>query len=244
MELLLDNLKNAIIKGKHGRIKEIALPDRKLLISIAVTVSLSILVGRSAFLNSMEAVAIALITVLVSGSKANIYALPFILAGMFGAIGTGYGYPGVIAALVICAFALLLPPVRKFPLQLKALMAGTLLVCIKVLYYLWAGLLFLYDIKTIALDLLILFGAIFIFYSFFSLIENKGENDDSHVEPIPVLSVVVLFSVGGLGIPDMGQVSILHVVAFLIALITGYGMGPGAGGLAGIVWIPGDSYEL
>ncbi|GAB1477402.1 hypothetical protein MASR2M70_22400 [Bacillota bacterium] len=234
MELLLDNLRNAIFKGKHGKIKDFALPDKRLLISIAITVIFSVLAGRSAYLNSMEAVSLALITVLVSESKAHIYALPFICLGMLGA-GIGYDYAGDITALIICGFALLLPPVRRFPLALKALMAGAILVCIKALYYLGTGLLFLYDSSAIAMDLLILFGAVYVLNSQIYIIEAGPEADKCSIDPITIMSVVILFLVGGLGIPTIGQISVLNVFAFLIVLTTGYCMGSGAGGLAGIV---------
>ncbi|HZK01460.1 MAG TPA: SpoIIE family protein phosphatase, partial [Anaerovoracaceae bacterium] len=235
MELLLDNLRNALFKGKHGKIKEIALPHRELLIGIAVTLSISVLVGRSSLYHSIEAVSIALVTVLMMRSKANIYALPFICFGMLSAIRTSYDYLGDIAALMLCTIIFLLPLTRKFPLTLRALIAGTSMICVKVAFYLWSGFLFLYDGKTMALDLLILFGSIYIFHVFFMIVEKGLQSNKNPIETIIVLSAVILMAIGGLGIPGIGPVSLLHITAFIIALTIGYGMGPGAGGISGIV---------
>jgi len=92
VELLLDNLKNAFLKGKHGKIKDIALPDKHFLIRIAVSLSLAFLLGRTALCYPVKPVSIALITVLLMGSKANIYAFPFLCIGMLSAAGTSYDY--------------------------------------------------------------------------------------------------------------------------------------------------------
>ena len=128
MELLLDNLRNAFFKGKHGKTRDIALPDKHLLIQVVATLSVAVLVGRAAFAYSIESVAIALITVLLMRSKANIYTLPFILIGMLSVRGTSYAYLGDLAAFFVCAVLFLLPVVRKFPLTLRALAASAAIV--------------------------------------------------------------------------------------------------------------------
>jgi stage II sporulation protein E len=235
VELLLDNLRNAFFKGKHGKVKDITLPDKRFLIRMAVTLSLSFLAGRAGFGYSIEPVAIALITVLLLRSKANIYTLPFICIGMLSTSGTSYAYLGDIAAFLICAVLFLLPGIRKFPLVLRGLVAAAAMVSVKVLYYLWAGLLFLYDGMAMALDLLILLAFIYVFWMFFHILEKGIDTGRNPLEAVMVFSITVLLSVGGLGIMQISSISVLHIVAFLIALAVGYGMGPAEGGLVGIL---------
>ncbi len=235
MELLLDNLRNALFKGKHGKVREIALPDKQFLIRAVVTLGLSFLVGRAALCYSIEPISIALVTVLLAQSRANVYALPFICMGMLSAIGTSFDYPGDLAVLLICTVLFLLPGIRKLPLTLRALISAALMVSLKVLYYLWAGLLFLYDGMTLALDLLVLMSFVYVFWIFFNMLEKGITNNRNSLEAVMVLAVVVLLSVGGLGILEAGPVSPLHIMAFLLVLTAGYGMGPAEGGLSGIL---------
>ena len=235
MELLLDNLKNAFLKGKHGKIKDIALPDKHFLIRIAVSLSLAFLLGRTALCYPVKPVSIALITVLLMGSKANIYAFPFLCIGMLSAAGTSYDYLGDLAALLICVIAFLLPGVRKFPTALRSLVAAAIMVCVKVVYYIWAGLLFIYDGMSMALDLLILFALIYVFKEFFRILDKGIGSDRNPLETLIVLSVMILLTAGGFGVIQAGPVSLLGVVAFFITLTAGYGVGPAGGGLVGIV---------
>ena len=235
MELLLDNLRNAFFKGKHGKTRDVALPDKHLLVQVVATLSVALLAGRAAFAYSIEPVAIALITVLLMRSKANIYTLPFILIGMLSVRGTSYAYLGDLAAFFVCAVLFLLPVIRKFPLALRALAASAVMVSVKVLYYLWAGLLFLYDGMTMAVDLLILLAFIYVFWLFFHVLSKGIGAGRNSLETVMVFSIIVLLSVGGLAVMQISSVSVLHVMAFLIALAIGYGMGPAEGGLVGII---------
>ncbi|MGI6734266.1 MAG: SpoIIE family protein phosphatase [Anaerovoracaceae bacterium] len=235
MELLLDNLRNALFKGKHGKVKDITLPDKRFLIRVTVTLSVAFLVGRASFGYSIEPVAIALVTVLLMRSKANIYTLPFICIGMLSAKGANYAYLGDMAVFLLCAILFLLPGIRKFPLILRALVASATMVSVKVLYYLWAGLLFLYDGMTMAVDLLILLAFIYIFWLFFRILDKGIDADRNPLETVMVFSIVALLSVGGTAIMEIRSVSVLHIAAFLIALVVGYGMGPSEGGLVGII---------
>ncbi len=234
MELLLDNLRNALLKGKHGKVKEISLLDKKFLLAIAVTLSLSFLVGRSSLSHSVEASSVALLTVLLARSKANIYALPFLCFGMLSALRISYDFLGSFIAVFACAFAFLLPFTRKFPLTLRTLMAGALMIIVKVAYYMGIGYLFLYDSKAIAIDLLVLFGATYVFHEFFNLTGKGIESGRSPVETVIIMSAVAMLAIGGLGIQQAGPISIFHAAAFLITLIAGYGMGPGSGAIAGM----------
>ncbi len=234
MELLLDNLRNAFMKGKHGRARDIILPDKQFLLRVAVTLSFSFLVGRSALCYSMEPISIGLVVALLMRSKANIYTLPFVFIGMLSAIGTSYDYLGDMAALLFCSILLLLPGMRKLPTVVNALSAAAAMVSIKVLYYMWAGLLFLYNGMAVALDLLILLIFIYISRVFIRMLEKGIDTSKNPVEAVMVLSVIILLSVGGVGITQIGPVSTLHITAFLVTLLAGYGMGPAEGGLVGI----------
>ena len=46
----MDNLRNAFFKGKHGKTRDIALPDKHLLIQVVATLSVAVLAGRAALL--------------------------------------------------------------------------------------------------------------------------------------------------------------------------------------------------
>ncbi len=235
MELLLDNLRSVFFKGKHGKAKQIILVDKQFVIRVAVTLSLSLIIGRAALGNSIEPVSLAFITVLLVRGKANIYALPFIGIGMLSVIKSSYNYTGDLSALLICSVAFLLPGVRKFPLSLKTLIAGALMICSKVAYYLWSGSLYLYNGGNMAMDLLLLFASVYIFWVFFRLLDQGAETCSNPLEAVMATVAIILIASGNLAFIHVGPVSVLHVIAFLITLTVGYCMGAAEGGLAGIL---------
>ena len=109
VELLLDNLRNAIYKRKQSGEKTSIIPDTRLLILIALIGSLSFLMGRVALCYSLIPCPIALMTVLMSRGKAHIYALPLVILGMFSALKTGLDYPGDMIALFLCTIVFFFP---------------------------------------------------------------------------------------------------------------------------------------
>lgn len=234
MELLLDNLKNALFKGKH-RTKAAVIPEKRLLIRIAVIGGLSLLIGRAALCYSLEPCAIALITVLMAKSKANIYALPLICFGMVTAFGTGYDYFGDMIAIVCNTVVFFILGTKKLTLIIRALIAGFIMVLTKIAYYLFAGLFFLFDGLTVAIEVIVLFIFIYVFYEFFSMLENRKTSESKPIEIISVYAAVIMVSAAGLGVIDLGPVSHLHIIALLLTLIIGNNMGPAEGALTGIL---------
>ena len=234
MELLLDNLKNALFKGKEGA-KTLEIPEKKLLVKIAVTAGLSMLIGRAALCYSLEPCIIALITVLLFRSKANIYAVPLIGFGMVSAFGTGYDYLGDAIALGCCTLIYFIIGTKKLSLMFRALLSAFIMVSAKIGYYLWAGLFFLYDGLTIALEITILFIMIYAFYYFFRLLDKGVQPENKPIEIVSVLSVITMTAAAGLGIINLGPVSHLHLAALLLTLVFGNNIGPSEGAMTGIL---------
>ena len=235
MELLLDNLRNAIYKRKQSGEKTSIIPDTRLLILIALIGSLSFLMGRVALCYSLIPCPIALMTVLMSRGKAHIYALPLVILGMFSALKTGLDYPGDMIALFLCTIVFFFPVTRKLSLIYRALITGGLMVSVKTAYYLWTGLFFLYDSLTVALELLILFTFIYVFYSFFNIVDKGFTDETKPVEAIAVFSTMGMILIAGIGISSIGPISLIHLAALFLTLLVGNSIGSMEGALVGIL---------
>jgi stage II sporulation protein E len=235
MELLLDNLKNAFIKGKHARIKVAEIPDKRLLIQIAVIGGLSFLIGRVALYYSLEPAAIAFMTALMAKSKANLYALPLVVIGMISSFGTSYNYLGQLAALILCTLLFFFLGTKRLSMIHRALISAGILVLTKTIYYLLSGLFFLYDGATAAMEIALLFVLIYTFWSFLTLLEQGLNNTRNPVETLAVLSTMAMIAVAGTGTYQIGPVSILHLVSLLLTLWIGNHLGPAEGGMIGIL---------
>jgi len=235
LELLLDNLKNVFTKKKHGATKTSEISDKKLLIRMSVTGVLSILVGRVALLFSMEPCALAFMTVLMARSKANLYALPIVYIGMISAYGASYGYLPDLISLIICTIVFLILGTKKITLMHRALIAGGIMVGVKTAYYLWSGLFFLYDGQTVAVELLVLFLFIYVFYTFLNLIDKGITKDSRPVETLAVVTIVVMVCTASISLFQFIPISLLHFMALFLTLLLGYSIGPSEGAMIGII---------
>jgi hypothetical protein len=234
VELLLDNLKNVLFKGKHAKSGLEVIPDKSLILRIIVVGCISLLMGRAALCYSLEPCALALMTALMTRSKANIYALPMICLGIISASWTSFHYFGDVFTLILCSLIYLVIGTKKLNLIFRALISAVTMVSVKTIYYLWTGLFFLYDSLTAALDILILFTFIYVFWKFFRLIE-KGIQKESAVEILAIVSVIIMVATSGIGVVQLGPVSLLHIVALFITLLIGHNIGPSEGALVGII---------
>jgi stage II sporulation protein E len=237
VELLLDNLRNALLKGKPSKGKIAAVSDRKLIVQIAFIGGLSLLFGRVPLCCfSLSPCAVAWMTVLMGRGRIHVYALPFVLVGTATAFRAGAIYSAEMAALIGCTVFFLLPKARKMDLVFRALISGLILVSFKTAYFLWSGLFYLYDVLAVAMDLLLLYVLIYVLNSFVSfLYQSPDAKEKKACEVLAVLSIVTMLSVSGLGVSYIGPVSLLNLAALILTLLFGYSTGLLEGGLAGMV---------
>lgn len=235
MELLLDNLKNAILRGKHAKAKALDIPDKRLLIRIAILGGLSFLVGRVALCYSLEPIAVAYMTALLARSKANLYTMPLVVLGLVSSVGKSYQYLEPLIALGLCTFLFFLLGTKRLSMIHRALLATGTYVGTKVVYYLLSGLLFLYDGATVALEVGLLFAFLYVFWSFFGRLEEGFQTKGDPMETLTVLSIVIMVTISGIGAYAIGPVYLLHLAAFLLALVMGHQLGPATGGMIGLL---------
>lgn len=236
MELLLDNLRNAILKGKQSNGKIVDVSDTKLIVRIILIGVLSVLFGRAPLCFSLSPCAIAWMTVLMGRGRMHIYALPFVLLGMSSALKVGVIYPAEMVALIACTIFFLIPKAGKMELMYKAVISGLILVSFKTIYFLWSGLFYLYDVLAVAMDLMLLYVLIYVLNSFISFFyQNPDAKEQKACEVLSVLSIVAMLSVSGLGMSYIGSVSLLNLTALFLTLTLSYSTGPLEGGLTGLV---------
>lgn len=236
MDLLLDNLKNVFLRGKDAKTKVGVLPEQKLLIRMGLIGGLSFLVGRVALCYSLEPAAVALMAVLMTKSKANLYALPLVVVGMITSFGTSYNYISQMVTLVLCTVVFFFLGTKRMEILSRALLVTGLYVVTKTVYLLFAGLFFLFDGATIALELFLLLVYLYTFWSFFSLLEHgRSATDRNPVETLAVITIIIMTAFAGIGIYQFGPVSMLHLVSLFFTLWIGHQLGATEGGMVGIL---------
>ena len=134
MELLFENVRNTIfgklLKLPRGVSKAISYD----FVRIAIIISSSFLLGRVALFYAIFPCGIALITVFMDKSRANIYTLPLIVGGLLTNYGTGYDFWGDALAVLFCAVIFFLIGKLRMSIVVKAFTAAGIMVLTKSIY--------------------------------------------------------------------------------------------------------------
>lgn len=234
MELLLENVKNTIFNKNAKAPREAVKISAGAYARVAFILVGSFLLGRTVLFYSIFPCGIALITVLMSRSRANIYALPIIIGGILTNYGTGYDIAGDTLATAICGVAFFLIGRCRMSMVMRAFIATAIMVLTKSIYYFMSQLVFIYDVFMMCIEALMVLGLIYIFNCFYNLIEKESKRKNTLAEGIVSTAVLGTLIVGGIGIESIFIISPAYLAALLITLFVGHKMGVMEGGIAGI----------
>lgn len=235
MELQLENVRNTIF----GRLSRASRESSKFaafdFARIAAIVIGSVLLGRAALFYAIFPCGIALITVLMHKGRANIYALPLILFGLFTNYGTGYDIWGDAIATAACGVLFFLTAKISMGIPVKAFSAAGIMVVTKSVYYLAAQLVFIFDIFMMFVESILILALVYIFHRFYGLLDKGKKGSSTLAEGIIATSAVFVLMLGGIGIETLGIFSIINLGALFMILVIGYKIGIMEGGISGIV---------
>ncbi len=235
MELQLENVRNTIF----GRLSRASRESSKFaafdFARIAAIVIGSVLLGRAALFYAIFPCGIALITVLMHKGRANIYALPLILFGLFTNYGTGYDIWGDAIATAACGVLFFLTAKISMGIPVKAFSAAGIMVVTKSVYYLAAQLVFIFDIFMMFVESILILALVYIFHRFYGLLDKGKKGSSTLAEGIIATSAVFVLMLGGIGVETLGVFSIINLGALFMILVIGYKIGIMEGGISGIV---------
>ena len=235
MELLLENVRNTLLGRFSRRPREASRSAARQYAGIAAILLSSILLGRTALFYAVFPCGIALITVLLHKSRANIYTLPLILGGLLTHYGTGYDIWGDAISILLCGILFFLTGRLKISILVKAFSAAAILVLTKSVYFFTSQYVFMFDIFMIFIEALLILAFVYVFHRFFGLL-GKGQKDAGTLaEGIISSAAAIVLMAGGIGIETVGVFSVVYFTALFITLLIGYKIGIMEGGVTGIV---------
>ncbi|MCQ4636169.1 SpoIIE family protein phosphatase [Anaerovorax odorimutans] len=197
--------------------------------SVAAVVIFSFLVSRACFMGETFPAGIALLTVLLSFYTLNFYLLPVMLIGLGTFYSSGISIWGDVGALCGCALVFLCTAKIRFAAWQKSIIAGSITVIARSVYYIAAG--FTYRISMADLLLEGCFVAVLcgIFEIFLQLLEKKEPKSGIAGGLLALISAIMLVVSG------TGFSWILLPAAMLVTLFAGYLLGTMEGLLAAFV---------
>jgi stage II sporulation protein E len=235
MELLLENVKNTM----NSRSSKLPRPTSRVAtasyVKLAIIIVCSLLFGRVDLFYAVFPCGIALITVLMNKSRANIYTLPLIIAGLMTNYGTGYEIISNLIATILCGIIFFFLYKIRVSIVTRGFFAAGIMVAIKSLYFFMSPLVLVYDVFMMFVEALLILALVYIFHSFFNLLDKDSKTKNAISESIVSTTTVAVLLVGGVGIEMIGPFSPVQLGALMITLFIGYKMGIMEGGIAGIV---------
>lgn len=235
MELLLENVRNTLL-GRFSKGPREA--SRSAVWQYAGTAAIllsSVLLGRTALFYAVFPCGIALITVLLHKSRANIYTLPLILGGLLTHYGTGYDIWGDAIAIGLCGILFFLSGKLKISLLVKAFTAAAIMVLTKSVYFFTSQLVFMFDVFMIFIEALLILAFVYIFHRFYGLLDKGKKNTGTMAEGIISSAAAIVLMAGGIGVTTVAGFSPVYFSALFITLLLGYKIGIMEGGVTGIV---------
>ncbi|QOX65373.1 SpoIIE family protein phosphatase [Anoxybacterium hadale] len=235
MELLLENVRNTLFGRFSKGPREASRSAAGQYAGIAAILLSSILLGRTALFFAVFPCGIALITVLLHKSRANIYTMPLVLGGLLTHYGTGYEIWGDAIAIVICGILFFLTGRLKINLLIKAFTAAAIMVLTKSIYFFTTQLVFMFDIFMIFIEALLILAFVYVFHRFYGLLDKGKKNTGTMAEGIIASAAAIVLMAGGIGIETVWVFSPVYFFALFITLLLGYKIGIMEGGVTGIV---------
>ncbi|WP_206459937.1 SpoIIE family protein phosphatase [Anaerovorax sp. IOR16] len=230
MELLMDNLKTVL--AERQKIKG---ENLSLIFSIIGTLVFAFFVSRVSFFYYMYPCGVALVTLLMSREKGNIYVLPVILLSLLTNQKVGYPLWGDLLAVGVCGVFFFFWKKNWLSLSKRAMFAAGITIIIKVVYGLNSQVFYLYDgVKIGGEGLLILFFT-HIFARMFTLMEENTSKQKSTAENIATVTIVALVFVAGAFPSLIFELSPVYIGALLLSIMIGYKLGIMEGAVCGVV---------
>ena len=234
MELLFENVRNTIfgklLKLPRGVSKAISYD----FVRIAIIISSSFLLGRVALFYAIFPCGIALITVFMDKSRANIYTLPLIVGGLLTNYGTGYDFWGDALAVLFCGVIFFLIGKLRMSIVVKAFTAAGIMVLAKSIYYFTSQLVFVFDIFMMFVEAILVIALVYVFHRFYGLLDKRNNSNCTVAEGIIASTAVFVLMLGGIGIESIGFFSPVYLGALFMTLLVGYKIGIMEGGVSGI----------
>ena len=197
--------------------------------AVAAVVVLSFLVSRACFMGETFPAGIALLTALLTYHTLNFYLLPVMLIGLGTFYSSGIAIWGDVGALCGCALVFLCTAKIRFATWHKAVIAGSITVISRSIYYIAAG----YTYRIAAADLLLegCFVAVLcgIFEILLQLVDKREPRSGTAGGMLAIASAAMLI-VSGTSLPW-----VLIPAAMTITLLIGYLFGTMEGLLVGFV---------
>lgn len=197
--------------------------------AVAAVVVFSFLVSRACFMEETFPAGIALLTALLTFHTLNFYLLPVMLIGLGTFYSSGISIWGDVGALCGCALVFLCTAKIRFAAWHKAIIAGSITVISRSVYYIAAGFAYRIAMTDLLLEgcfVVVLCG---IFEIFLQLVEKKEPKSGTAGGLLAVVSVAMLV------ISGTGLSWILVPAAMVITLFIGYLLGAMEGLLAAFV---------
>ena len=235
MELLLENVRNSILGKFSKKPKDALWAGAGQYAGIAVIIISSFLLGRVALFYAVFPCGIALITVLMHKSKANIYTLPLILGGLLTNYGTGYDIWGDALAIVFCGLIFFITGKLKTGIVVKAFSAAGVMVLTKSIYYFTSQMVFIFDIFMMMAEAILILVFVYIFHRFYGLLDKGKKKTCTAAEGIISSTAVFVLLLGGIGLETIAVFSPVYFGALFITLLIGYKLGIMEGAMSGTV---------
>lgn len=234
MDLMLENMRNTILGRRRRRVQTLPKIADYDYTKVALIIASSFLLGRVSLLYAMFPCGIALITVLISKGRANIYTLPIILGGLLSNYGTGYDLWGDALATLICGVVFFLLHKMRMNFITRAFLAVSVMVFTKSVYLFLSPLVFVYDVFMMFLEAIFILALIYLFDIFFSLIDKEAKDKRTLAQSIIATSVVAILLIGGVGIQAVWRFNPIYLGALFFILFAGYKIGVLEGAAAGV----------
>ncbi|MDO4553476.1 MAG: SpoIIE family protein phosphatase [Bacillota bacterium] len=240
MELFMDNLRNVVLgkKSKHA-----SRVDTAALARGAAMGALAFLVGRGMLSCGMGVCGAALITALLAAGRGWIYALPVMACGVLTAVSPGtlgtavwtsYEVWADLGAALLCGVLFFAVDRRRLGRPLRWLLAAAVVAATELSVALTTHTLFLHDLERLGGDLLLLLVWLYLFETFFLMLEKGVLEGRSPGEAVLVLTAVTVLAAAGVWPGALWGLSPLHMCGLFLALLAGYWLGPLEGALAGL----------
>lgn len=226
MELVIDETREAEgVKAEGQRKKR---EGAQVIAKGVATLLFAFFVSRVSFFYFMYPCGVALLTVLMSKGKWNIYALPMVLLGICTGRGIMTYLWGDILAASACA--LLFFFWRSCPLSMiqRGIVAGAITGGAKLVWGLQNHIFYIYDGMMILGECLLVFVFIYLFEGATSMKRSTAEN-------VAALGAMVILLAKGVFPVYIGDLSPTYIAAIFFTLCVAYYLGALEGAAAGIL---------
>lgn len=175
-------------------------------------------------------------------SKLDRYKYPVFVSTLLGILLSGNNTGSIFKySIALCAILILSSQLKKIPSVFKVSMLGVFILSAVSIGQALVGSKYVYDLLLIGMEAVILFIAIYIFSYGVTLIINSSNRVSVRLEEAISISLLITFSIMGIGSINVFGVSIRSVLSTVLILVAsivgGSAMGATSGVVVGIAFI-------